>query len=163
MKKRLIPALLAMALLLSACGAKDGQVSYETGGNGSSGSVIIKGYDAQYLEYTPDTAVGSSLYFASPRFLGGPFEGAVTEGDAWLEDGRITVSFTRKDDDGGTVFGASVRFTVDVESKTVTESVFTPWEGRDISLDEEEMLEIADALKQIIEGAEEFFRGQQKT
>ena len=157
MKKRLIPLLMAMALLLSACGAKEGQVSYETGSSGAS--VVIKGYDAQMLEYHPDSLAGGYLYFASPVFLGGAFEGVVTEGDARLEDGKITVAFMRKDDQGGTVFGAGARFTVDVESKTVTESVFTPWEGHEITMTEEDMAQAGLAQAELIRGARTYLNG----
>lgn len=132
-------------------------VSYERGDNGPD-SVRITQLDADYLEYS-ELAGQSFLYFASPRFLGAFFEHITTEGEAWLEGDVVSVAFTRKDDDGGTVTGASIRFQVDLKTRTVSGVAAVPYEGRTIDLTDSEMLRIGVGLGDLIRGARDYFNG----
>ena len=150
--------LIASLLLVSSCGEQDRQVQYELVSNASGNSIIIKGLDASYLEYSPARDnLPANLYFVNPEFLGRVFTEVSVEGEAILMDHRITVSFTRDDDEGGTVFGASVRFVVDLEQQQVAERVFTPWEEYEIDLADDEMIFIGTKLSEIIQGAEAYF------
>lgn len=132
-------------------------VSYKREGDAPD-SVRITQLDADYLEYS-ERAGQSFLYFASPRFLGAFFEHITTEGEARLEGGVVSVAFTRKDDDGGTVFGASIRFQVDLKTRTVSGVAAVPYEGRTIDLTDSEMLRIGVSLGNLIRGARDYFNG----
>ncbi len=132
-------------------------VGYEREGSAPN-HVRITHLDADYLEYS-ELAGQSFLYFASPRFLGAFFEHITTEGEARLEGGVVSVAFTRKDDDGGTVAGASIRFQVDLKTRTVSEVAAAPYEGKTIDLTDSEMLRIGVALGDLIRGARDYFNG----
>ena len=156
MRQRRLPLALVLAVILWAalagCQGDAGGIRYEVEG----GSVVIQGYDADHLEYQQE---GRYLYFANPRFLGGLFAEQSTEGEAVLKDGRITVRFTRDDDEAGTVFGVSAQFTVETEENTVTEYTFTPWEGKEISMTQEEMAAVGGQLAGLIQNAESALSG----
>lgn len=161
LNRKIVTAALAL-LLLPACAASAGGISYKPGGNGPD-SVAIRGLDADYLEYTSSglSSEGGFLYFASPRFLGSAFSDEVTEGTASLEDGRITVNFVRGDDkNSGTVSGPSVSFTVDLSSQTVSDLAFAPHEETTLSLTDQEMGQIGQELAKLIQGAMDYSRNQ---
>lgn len=135
-------------------------VWYKPGTNGD-GSVIINGYNG-YLEYTLRSE-GKWLYFAAgPELLGPAFDGSAArcaEGSAWLEGNMLHINFIRADIPAGAVSGAKASFTVDVERGVVVDAGFTPCEGYEISLTEEEMVDIGMTFAQIIQGAEAYLTG----
>lgn len=67
------------------------------------------------------------------------------------------------EDQGGTVFGTKVSFTVDLASGTVTQREIEEFTDLHLEMSDEEMVAAARALADIIRGAEDYYYSSHST
>ena len=130
------------------------------------------GIDAQVVEYSIPTKTGSweiegSLYFADPGFLGSYFDNKAIEGNASWGLGPSSVSpyatidFGWRENspknDGGAIYGPGIACVVDViDRKLIEKTIDDPYGDADITLTDDELIEIGCKLASILYSAQAY-------
>ena len=126
-------------------------VTYEIDGN----RYVILGYNAARLDWMP----GEDLYFANPAFWGQKFSGIGVEGSAlWANAGKTELRMTFTVSNGrsstGAMEGLHVDCTVDIGAGTLVSREITSDGGDTVELTDQELVEIAAKMAQILRDAE---------
>ncbi|MBQ6116778.1 MAG: M56 family metallopeptidase [Oscillospiraceae bacterium] len=126
-------------------------VTYELDGN----RYVIHGYEAARLDWMP----GEDLYFANPAFWGQKFSGIGVEGSAlWANAGKTELRMTFTVSNGrsstGAMEGLHVDCTVDIGAGTLVSREITSDGGDTVELTDQELVEIAAKMAQILRDAE---------
>ncbi|MBO4881473.1 MAG: M23 family metallopeptidase [Firmicutes bacterium] len=130
------------------------------------------GIDAQVVEYSIPTKTSSweiegSLYFADPRFLGSYFDKKTIEGNASWGLGSSSVSpyatidfcwrENSPENDGGAIYGPGIECVVDViDRKLIEKTIDDPYGDADITLTDDELIEIGCKLASILYSAQAY-------
>ena len=127
--------------------------------------LLASGLDAEYVQWTPDEdrIGGGWLYFVNPRFAHPYFEGVTVEGSAQWEPGPYSFSkytmlsfdLTKSSELAGAVTGPTLGCLVDLAGNRIVSKSGVPWEGEEIELTDEDILQIAAYFSLVLKGAQD--------
>ena len=143
-----------------------GELTFEKSNQG----LLITGPDADVIEWnSPDIAPKAFLYYANPRFLNPYFEDVVTECSAeWIPGPMsrfpyyiVRFNFVKSSVvPAGAITGSSIDCSVDIADRKILEKTVQPWDGEEIPLTDDELIDIACKLGRILAEAQETYNKQ---
>ena len=142
-----------------------GELTFEKSEQG----LLITGPDAKVIEWnSPDIAPKAFLYYANPRFLNPYFEDVVAECSAEWVPGPMSrfpyyivrFNFVKSSVPAGAITGPSIDCSVDIADRKILEKTMQPWDGEEIPLTDEELIDIACKLGRILAEAQETYNKQ---
>ncbi len=142
-----------------------GELTFEESAQG----LLITGPDAKVIEWnSPDIAPKAFLYYVNPRFLNPYFEDVVAECSAEWVPGPMSrfpyyivrFNFVKSSVPAGAITGPSIDCSVDIADRKILEKTMQPWDGEEIPLTDEELIDIACKLGRILAEAQETYNKQ---
>ncbi len=131
----------------------------------SAQGLLATGLDAEYVEWTPSEKEigGGWLYFVNPRFAHPYFEGVTVEGSAQWEPGPYSFSkytmlsfdLTKCSVPARASTGPTLGCLVDLAGNRIVSKSGVPWEGEEIELTDEDILQIAAYFSFVLKGAQD--------
>ena len=131
----------------------------------STQGLLASGLDAEYVQWTPDEdrIGGGWLYFVNPRFAHPYFEGATVEGSAQWEPGPYSFSkytmlsfdLTKCSVPARASTGPTLGCLVDLAGNRIVSKSGVPWDGEEIELTDEDILQIAAYFSFVLKGAQD--------